>query len=119
MATTSKNILNKMYLVGALFFVVALLVVVQIINIQFVEGDSYRAKAEHSVFRNDTIPSTRGNLYDANGQLLATSISKYDIRFDALAPSLKDFNDSIAPLAEALAKKFSKSKDYFLQKCNR
>ncbi|OUS11928.1 penicillin-binding protein [Nonlabens dokdonensis] len=116
MATTSKNILNKMYLVGALFFVVALLVVVQIINIQFVEGDSYRAKAEHSVFRNDTIPSTRGNLYDANGQLLATSISKYDIRFDALAPSLKDFNDSIAPLAEALAKKFSKPKDYFLQK---
>lgn len=116
MATTNKNILNKMYLVSALFVVVALLVVVQIINIQFIEGDDYRAKAEQRVFRNDTIPSTRGNLYDANGQLLATSISKYDIRFDALAPSSKDFNENIAALAEELGKKFDKSKSYYLQK---
>ncbi|AUC79113.1 penicillin-binding protein [Nonlabens sp. MB-3u-79] len=116
MATTSKNILNKMYLVGAVFVIVALLVVVQIINIQFVDGDAYRAKAEQRIFRNDTIPSTRGNLYDANGQLLATSISKYDIRFDALAPSTQDFNDNIAALAEALSMKFNTSKDYYLQK---
>jgi cell division protein FtsI (penicillin-binding protein 3) len=116
MATTSKNILNKMYFVSASFVVVALLIVVQIINIQFIEGDAYRAKAEQSVFRNDIIPSTRGNLYDANGQLLATSISKYDIRFDALAPSNSDFNENIAPLAEALATKFNKTKNFYLQK---
>jgi cell division protein FtsI (penicillin-binding protein 3) len=116
MATTSKNILNKMYLVGALFVVVALLVVAQIINIQFIEGDAYRAKAEQRVFRNDTIPSTRGNLYDTNGQLLATSISKYDIRFDALAPSKADFSDNVSLLAEALSEKFNKPKSYFLQK---
>lgn len=116
MATTSKHIMNRMYLIGAFFIVIALLVVGQIFNIQFIEGDAYRAKAEKRVFRNDTIPSTRGNLYDSNGQLLATSISKYDIRFDALAPSTADFNEEVGPLAEALAIKFNTSKNFYLQK---
>jgi cell division protein FtsI (penicillin-binding protein 3) len=116
MATTSKNIMNRMYLIGVLFIVIALLVVGQILNIQFIEGDAYRAKAEKRVFRNDTIPSTRGNLYDSNGQLLATSISKYDIRFDALAPSKADFNEEVGPLAEALAVKFNTTKNFYLQK---
>ncbi len=105
-----------MYLIGVLFIVIALLVVGQILNIQFIEGDAYRAKAEKRVFRNDTIPSTRGNLYDSNGQLLATSISKYDIRFDALAPSKADFNEEVGPLAEALAVKFNTTKNFYLQK---
>lgn len=116
MATTSKHIMNRMYLIGVFFIVIALLVVGQIFNIQFIEGDAYRAKAEKRVFRNDTIPSTRGNLYDSNGQLLATSISKYDIRFDALAPSTADFNEEVGPLAEALAIKFNTSKNFYLQK---
>jgi len=116
MATTDKNILNKAYLVSAVFAVIALLIIVQIVNIQFVEGDDYRARAEQRIFRNDTIPSVRGNLYDANGQLLATSISKYDIRFDALSSSKEDFNDNVAPLAEALASKFGKPKSFYLKK---
>ncbi|WP_124980287.1 penicillin-binding transpeptidase domain-containing protein [Nonlabens xiamenensis] len=116
MPTTDKNILNKAYLVSAAFVVIALLVVAQIVNIQFVEGEDYRARAEQRIFRNDTIPAVRGNLYDANGQLLATSISKYDIRFDALSASAKDFNENVAPLAEALGQEFDKSKSYYLKK---
>lgn len=116
MATTEKSILSRIYIVGAVLFIIALGVIVQIINIQFVHGDKYRAKAEQRIFKNDTIPANRGNLYDSNGQLLATSISKYDIRFDAVAPNDKDFAQFVGPLSEALSRKLNRPKSYFSKK---
>ncbi|MBF4985389.1 transpeptidase family protein [Nonlabens mediterrranea] len=116
MATTEKSILNRIYIVGAVLLVIALGIVVKIINIQFVDGDKYRAKAEQRIFKNDTIPANRGNLYDANGQLLATSISKYDIRFDAIAPSEADFNEYIGALSDSLSRKLNRPKSYFTKK---
>ncbi|KQC32815.1 penicillin-binding protein [Nonlabens sp. YIK11] len=116
MATTDKNILHRVYAVSIFFAVVAIAIVAQIVRIQFFEGDAYRAKAEERIFRNQMVEANRGNLYDSNGQLLATSITKYDIRFDAVAPSQKDFNSEIEPLASSLSRKLNKPKSYFLTK---
>lgn len=116
MATTEKSILSRIYIVGAVLLVIALAIIVKIINIQFVDGDMYRAKAEQRIFKNDTIPSNRGNLYDANGQLLATSISKYDIRFDAVAPNDEDFKTLVGPLSDSLARKLNRTKSYYTKK---
>ncbi len=116
MATTEKGILSRIYIVAVLLLLIAAGIVVSIINIQFVDGDKYRAKAEQRIFKNDTIPANRGNLYDSNGQLLATSISKYDIRFDAVAPNNKDFTEFIGPLCKALSEKFNYPKSYYDKK---
>ncbi|WP_438962564.1 penicillin-binding protein [Nonlabens sp.] len=116
MATTEKSILSRIYIVGLVLLVIALAIIVKIINIQFVDGDMYRAKAEQRIFKNDTIPSNRGNLYDANGQLLATSISKYDIRFDAVAPNDEDFKSLVGPLSDSLARKLNRTKSYYTKK---
>ena len=83
-------------------FFFALAVLVKLVNIQFVEGDVYRQKAQDRVFRTFDIPANRGNLYDSKGNLLATSVPKYDIRFDALTVTDKDFRANIKPLCEAL-----------------
>ncbi|MGJ8684927.1 MAG: penicillin-binding protein [Nonlabens sp.] len=116
MATTEKSILSRVYIVVGLLLLIACGIIYSIINIQFVDGEKYRAKAEQRIFKNDTIPANRGNLYDANGQLLAASISKYDIRFDAVAPNDKDFTEFISPLCEALGKKFNRPKAYYTKK---
>lgn len=116
MATTEKNILKRVYIVSVVFVILALLIVAQIVRIQFVQGEQYRAKAEERIFKNDTIPANRGNLYDANGQLLATSIAKYDIRFDAVAPSDKDFIENIEALCDSLSRKLGNTKSNYLQK---
>lgn len=116
MSTTDKNILHRVYAVSIFFAVIAIAIVVQIVRIQFVEGDEYRAKAEERIFRNQIVEANRGNLYDSNGQLLATSITKYDIRFDAAASKQVDFNNEIEPLASALSRKLNKPKAYFLSK---
>lgn len=109
MATTEKTILNRMYLVTACMFLFAIAVGLQLLNIQFVEGDQYKDMAEKRAFRNFTIPANRGNLYDSNGNLLATSVPKYDIRFDAVTVNDKIFEENIIPLSKELSKMFGES----------
>ena len=113
MAATEKSILNRLYLVAGLLFVFGLFVMVKLINIQFVDGAYYREKAEQRVFKNFVIPANRGNLYDSNMNLLATSVPKYDVRFDAVTVKNSTFQSTIKPLSEALSKEFGKPASYY------
>ncbi|CAM4320778.1 penicillin-binding protein [Gillisia hiemivivida] len=113
MATNEKHILNRLYFVAGCMFLFAVAVAVQLLNIQFVEGDKYKQLSEERTLKNFTIPANRGNLYDANGNLLATSIPNYDIRFDAVTVSDKNFEENIAPLSKELYKMFGKSAAYW------
>ncbi len=113
MATNEKHILNRLYFVAGCMFIFAVAVVIQLLNIQFVEGDKYKQMAEDRTFKNFTIPANRGNLYDINGNLLATSIPKYDIRFDAVTVTDKNFEENIMPLAKELNTMFGKSVAYW------
>ena len=94
MATTKKHIINRTYIVSVLILILAVSVVFKLVNIQFVKGDYYIGLSEQNNIKNIIIPANRGSVYSSGGKLLATSVPKYDIRFDALAPSDKNFNES-------------------------
>ncbi|MFD2516489.1 penicillin-binding protein [Salinimicrobium flavum] len=108
MATTEKKILYRIYGVAALMFLLAIFVGLKLLDIQIMEGEKYQQIAQDRTYRNFTIPANRGNLYDSGGNLLATSIPKYDIRFDAVTVSDKNFEANIIPLSEELSKMFGK-----------
>lgn len=116
MATTEKHILNRLYIIAGCMFIFAVAVIVQLLNIQIVEGDKYNQLAEERTYRNFTIPANRGNLYDTNGNLLATSISKYDIRFDAVTVTDKNFEENITGLSAELSKMLGQSPAHWSQK---
>ncbi|MGB5419844.1 penicillin-binding protein [Algibacter sp.] len=90
-------------------FIFGLAVVFKLLSIQFLQGDVYRAKATERVVKNVVIPANRGNVYSVNGNLLATSIPKYDIRLDALTPKTKTFEKYVKPLCDSLSKYSGKS----------
>ncbi|MGB1308427.1 MAG: penicillin-binding protein [Oceanihabitans sp.] len=94
-------------------FIFALAVVFKLLSIQFIQGDKYRKLAVKRTVKNVVIPANRGNVYSANGNLLATSIPKYDIRFDAVTPSAKTFENNLKPLSEALASYSGKPISYY------
>lgn len=112
MATTETNILNRLYFVAGCMFVFALAVVFKLGTIQFIHGEEYRALAEESTIKNHEIPANRGNVYSADGSLLATSVPKYDIRLDAIQAKQSTFNEYIKPLSDSLAKYTGKSSSY-------
>jgi len=113
LAVNDKNILNRLYVIAGCMFIFAIMVVVKLVKTQFVEGDTYRAKGEQRVFKTFDIPANRGNLYDSKGNLLATSVPKYDIRFDAITVTDKDFRENITALSKALSQEFGKPAEYY------
>ena len=94
-------------------FLFAIGITVKLINIQFVDGDAYRELAHKNTTRNFVIPANRGNVYAEDGSLLATSVPKYDIRFDAVTVSSENFKEHIVPLSEAMGKMFNRSASYY------
>ena len=94
-------------------FVFMLAVIVKLFTIQFVQGDQYRELAEKRTIKNVVIPANRGNVYAADGSLLATSIPKYDIRLDALTPTNYSFEKYLKPLSDSLSKFSGKPSSYY------
>ena len=115
MAVTDKSILKRLYVVAGLLVLFAGAVLFKLVSIQIVDGEKYRALAETRTSHIFTIEPNRGNLYSDDGSLLATSVSKYTIRFDAVTVSDADFKENVKPLSDALAKQFGKTSSHYQQ----
>ena len=98
-----------------LILILAVSVVFKLVNIQFVKGDYYIGLSEQNNIKNIIIPANRGSVYSSGGKLLATSVPKYDIRFDALAPSDKNFNENLTDLSNSLSEYYNKPASFYMQ----
>ena len=119
MAVEDKNISYRIYLVAFFLFIMAVAIAVKLTNIQWVEGDYYRKLAKERTVKNFVLPANKGNIYSADGSLLATSIPNYEIRFDAVAPKTEVFEKNIKQLADSLGKLLNKSSDTFERELRR
>ena len=113
MAVEDKHISYRIYLVAFSIFIMAALVTFNLTRIQWVEGDYYRKLAKERTVRNFVIPANKGNIYSADGSLLATSIPNYNIRFDAMAPKGIAFEKNVKPLADSLSKMLGKPSSFY------
>ncbi len=114
MAVEDKHISYRMYLVAFAVFLMAIAIVIKLTNIQWVEGDYYRKLAKERTVRNFVIPANKGNIYSADGSLLATSIPNYEIRFDAVAPKSEAFEKNVKSLADSLGVLLGRPSGFFL-----
>ena len=114
MAVEDKNSSYRIYLVAFIIFMMALAIAIKLTNIQWVEGDYYRKLAKDRTIKNFVIPANKGNIYSADGSLLATSIPNYEIRFDAVTPKLNDFTKYVKPLSDSLSLLLNKPSGYYL-----
>jgi len=115
MSKIKKNIITRLYIVSFFMLVFASSIIFKLIDIQFTNGDYYRELSENSVFKHVEIPANRGNIYSEKGRLLATSVPKYDIRFDALAPTENNFNKHVEELSIKLGENFNKPAEYYIK----
>lgn len=116
MAVSEKDILNRMYFVAGGMFIFAFFVAFKLINIQFAQGEKYKELAEARTEKMFDIPANRGNLYAGDGSLLATSVPKYEIRFDALAPKAEDFEANIKDLGKGLSRLLGNTPSYHIDR---
>lgn len=103
-----KDILSRTYLVYIFLCVFAIAILYKICVIQFTEGDEWRQKAEKFNTKVFEIEAVRGNIFDVNGNLLATSLPYYEVAVDINAPSIdkKLFESKVDSLGHLLANLF-------------
>jgi len=93
-----------------------LAVVFRVFTIQYSEGDKYRKLSTELTIKQDTIYANKGNVYAADGNLLATSMSKFTIRMDAVAVDGGVFEKNVAALSRELSKMLGRSSGYYQNK---
>ncbi|TBX69563.1 PASTA domain-containing protein [Flavobacterium silvisoli] len=113
MEIEDKHISYRIYLVAFGIFLMAIAITFKLTKIQWVEGDRYRELAKERTVKNFVIPANKGNIYSADGSLLATSIPNYNIRFDAVAPKEESFEKNVKALSDSLSLMFGKPSSYY------
>ncbi|WP_196891373.1 penicillin-binding protein [Aureivirga marina] len=101
-------------------FIFFITIIFKLFNIQFGEGEKYRSLSANEIKR-DTIQANRGNIYAEDGSLLATSVTKYEIRMDAASPNISDsyFDSNIDSLAIKLADMLGNTPKHYKNKITR
>jgi len=113
MAIEKKQILYRAYLVAGFLVLFAGGIIYKLVEIQFVKGQEYISMAEESTVKSFEIFANRGNVYTADGSLLATSVSKYDIRMDPISVKESDFQTGIRDLSRELSKMLGKTPGHY------
>lgn len=104
----NDQIKDRVFLAYGLMCVFAVAIVGRVAQIQFVQGEYWKSKAQTQSTAFQNIEAARGNIFAADGSLLATSEPIYEIRWDAANPAITDeqFNEGINALSKQLANLF-------------
>ena len=103
-----NELLLRVYLVFFAFFLLAMIIMAKVVKTAVVEGDKWKAEGGKNI-KLVEVEGERGNIYSANGNLLATSLPYFDIKVDLLVSSDANFYKHIDALSKSLAKHFGKT----------
>ena len=82
MIDPKTDTLWKTYLVYFLVLIFGIAIIAKIIVVQTKDNKELVKLAEQCEYRVDTLEASRGNIFSADGQLMATTIPLYDVFFD-------------------------------------
>ena len=109
-----KNIMNRTYLVTLSLMLFSFVLIAKLIHIQFLEGDKYREIASKRTLKRDILKPSRGNIFADDGSILATSMARYEVRWDAAVPSKASYQKQKNALVGGLSDLLGVSKNLLL-----
>ena len=92
------------------------LIIFRVIDIQYLQGNKYRKISKDLTRKPFAIEANKGNVYASDGNLLATSMSKFTIRMDVMSVDVKIFDRDVVKLSINLANFLGKSPEFFEKK---
>ena len=126
MESKKKNIMNRSYLVAFGLILFSFLLIAKLFHIQFAEGDKYREIALKRNLKKDILQPSRGNIFSDDGSILATSMARYEVRWDAAVPSKsiylkhkKGLVDGLSEILNIQKKSISRKLDKAIRDQNR
>ncbi len=104
--SSKQKLIRRVYPIYALLLLFGAGIIIKIAQVQFVEGDQWQELAKSYSTKYRKIDAVRGNIYASDGSLIATSVPKYEVRFDLNAEAINDelFATNIDSLCYELAR---------------
>jgi len=103
-----------MFILMGLLLLLPFAILLQIFRVNMIEGDGLRELWSSQAIEEISIPAQRGNIYDANGSLLATNSAVYKIAVDPYAPTTT--RDDLNRVGEILSEHTGRSAAYYRNK---
>ena len=101
-AKTVEVLENRELVLSIFLILIGIIFIIQLFNIQIINGTSYREQAENKIVRTEAIPSSRGEIYDRNGVVLATNKLTYNVELYRTKVGIELTNDAIRDLVDIL-----------------
>ena len=114
MKKLDNRIVNRMNFMFFLFLLFSFFLIGKIFYLQNFEVDEKTRNSIEAV-KNIEVESPRGNIYSDNGDLLVSTVIKYELRWDSKIPSKLVYNSNINSLTERLSDFFGQDQYYFRQ----
>lgn len=93
--TILNIITSRLFVVVVLFVLLCTTIVYRLFDLQIVKGEEYLNNFQLKIVRERSLPSTRGEIYDCNGNVLAYNELAYNITIEDVFESGSDKNARI------------------------
>lgn len=101
----NKKSINFRYNIITIFtYLIGIILIVQLFNLQIVHGAKYREESNTRLTRESTLEATRGKILDRSGNVLVSSSQKFNLELYKSKIDTNALNDSILKIIQVLEK---------------
>ena len=101
----NKKDINFRYNMATVFtYVIGIVLIVQLFNLQIVHGAEYREESNTRLTRESILEAARGDILDRSGNVLVTSSQKFNLELYKSKIDTKTLNDTILKIVNVLEK---------------
>ncbi len=101
----NKKSINFRYNTITIFtYLIGIILIVQLFNLQIVHGSKYREESNTRLTRESTLEATRGEILDRSGNVLVSSSQKFNLELYKSKIDTNALNDSILNIIQVLEK---------------
>lgn len=113
-----RNINLRYNILIVAIIIIGGILVLQLFNLQIINGDKYRAMSSARLTRETIIYADRGEILDRNGMKLVTTGTEYDLYLYKTTKDNNELNKNIENIIDVLEENGDKYKDNLILKVN-
>lgn len=110
---SKDNINLRFNILSLLIYIVGIILIIQLFNLQIIKGEDYRNQSNTRLSRESTLEASRGDILDKTGNVLATNKMGFSLELYKTKIDTQDLNNTILDLVKVLEKNNQKYVDSF------
>lgn len=99
-----RNTKLRYNIVSTLIYIIGIILLAQLFNLQIVHGEEYRQQSNTRLTRESTLEAARGNILDQSGNKLATTTLGYSLELYKTKIDTENLNNTLLKITQILEK---------------